>query len=143
MARSSIPSQWPWALAGAALGLAAAVLLFAPAQWLAGALVRASGGHVLLHDARGTVWNGSAQLLLAGGQGSSAAIALPSRLDWQLRPAWGGADLALSSACCTPQAMALQVRARSGQRPCWPAWARPGTPCKSKATCSWPRRAFQ
>ncbi|WP_298932877.1 type II secretion system protein N [uncultured Ramlibacter sp.] len=114
MARSSIPSQWPWALAGAALGLAAAVLLFAPAQWLAGALVRASGGHVLLHDARGTVWNGSAQLLLAGGQGSSAAIALPSRLDWQLRPAWGGADLALSSACCTPQAMALQVRARWG-----------------------------
>jgi len=105
---------WWWAFFGAQLGLVAAVLLFAPAQWLAGALASATRGQLVLADARGTVWNGSAQLMLTGGAGSSDAAALPTRLDWKLRPAWGGLRAELSSACCTPRPVTLQARLRWG-----------------------------
>lgn len=114
--RSARPATggWLWAFAGAQLGLVASVLLFAPAQWLAAGLERATGGRLLLNEARGTVWNGSAQLVLTGGAGSSDAAALPTRLDWRLRPAWGGLRAELASACCTPRPLALQARLRWG-----------------------------
>jgi general secretion pathway protein N len=101
-------------VAGGVAGLLLSVLLFAPASWLASRVARATEGHVLLQDARGTVWNGSAVLVLTGGTGSSDAAALPTRLAWQLRPAWGGARLALRTECCTPAP--LQVRVRAGWR---------------------------
>ena len=41
-----------WAMAGALLGALGALLAFAPAQWLASGLARASGGQVLLAQAR-------------------------------------------------------------------------------------------
>ena len=41
-------------------------------------------------QARGTVWTGSAQLVLTGGSASQDSAALPSRLDWRIRPGWGG-----------------------------------------------------
>jgi len=59
---------------GALVGLVSALVLFAPARWLAGAIEKATGGHLLLAEARGTVWNGSAQLSLTGGAGSTDAI---------------------------------------------------------------------
>jgi len=107
-------APWAWAGGGAALGLLLALVLFAPAQWLAGAVKSASGGHLLLNEPRGTVWNGSAQLLLAGGAGSSDAVALPSRLDWTLRPAWSGVRASLRADCCTPQPLAVLARLRWG-----------------------------
>lgn len=73
-----------WALLGLALGGVAALLAYAPAQWLAGAVNDATGQRLLLADARGTVWNGSAQLVLTGGDGSRDASTLPSRLHWTL-----------------------------------------------------------
>jgi general secretion pathway protein N len=96
------------------LGLLCALLLFAPARWLTGALQRATGERVLLSEPRGTIWNGSAQVLLAGGPGSTDAAALPSRLDWRLRPRWDGLFAQLEAACCTSRPLALRLRPRIG-----------------------------
>ncbi len=108
------PAPWRWALAGALPGLLFAVLLFAPASWLTGAIERASDGRILLAEPRGTVWTGSARLLLAGGAGSTDAVALPSRLDWSLRPRWDGFSAQLHTACCTTKPLVLRVRPRWG-----------------------------
>lgn len=105
---------WHWGVAGAVLGLLFAVLLFAPARWLTGALQRATGDRVLLSEPRGTIWNGSAQLMLGGGPGSTDATALPSRLDWRISPRWDGLFAELATACCTAQPLALRVRPRWG-----------------------------
>ncbi|MEP6824484.1 MAG: type II secretion system protein N, partial [Ramlibacter sp.] len=118
MARTT-PSSWPaapwsWAAAGAMAGLALALLLFAPAHWLAGAVTSASAGHLVLNDPRGTVWSGSAQLMLTGGAGSRDAVALPGRLDWRLRPAWSGLRAEVVAGCCTTQPLALLATPRWG-----------------------------
>jgi general secretion pathway protein N len=102
-------APWGWAASGALTGLLSAVLVFAPAQWLVLAVQHASDGRVLLTDARGTLWNGSAQLTLTGGAGSRDSTTLPSRLEWQLSPRWNHAVASLSAACCTPQPLRLRV----------------------------------
>lgn len=104
--RAGAATPWGWAAAGVLLGLLASLLLFAPARWLAGGLQQASAGRLLLQDARGTLWTGSARLSLGGGSGSSAAAALPGRLAWQLRPtlASPGLALQLQADCCLAQA---------------------------------------
>ncbi len=99
---------------GALLGLVSALVLFAPARWLAGAIENATDGHLLLAEARGTVWNGSAQLSLTGGAGSTDAIALPSRVDWRLRLAPTGLVAQLGAQCCTSQPVVLRIRPRWG-----------------------------
>ncbi|MDB5874053.1 MAG: type secretion system protein [Ramlibacter sp.] len=116
-------------MAGIVPGLLCAGLLFAPARWLTAPVERATEGRLLFGDVRGTVWNGSAQLMLAGGAGSTDATALPSRVDWRLRPRWNGIFAELASACCTTQPLALQLRPRWGgahvtiadSRSQWPA----------------------
>lgn len=101
---------WAWAAAGAACGLVLAVLLFAPARWLAALVEGASRGQLLLNEPRGTVWDGSAQLVLTGGPGSSDAAALPGRLQWTLAPRWDGLAARLRSDCCLRQPVAVRVR---------------------------------
>lgn len=101
-------------MGGALAGLVLALVLFAPARWLAQAVARASGGHVLLNEPRGTVWNGSAQLVLTGGPGSSDAAALPERIDWSLRPRLDGVAAQVRAACCSPQPIALRAGWRLG-----------------------------
>jgi general secretion pathway protein N len=105
---------WHWALAGGVVGGLCALVLFAPARWLTGALQRASDGRIVFNAPRGTVWNGSAQVLLTGGPGSADAAALPSRLDWRLRPRWDGLFAEVATGCCTPQPLALRVTPRWG-----------------------------
>ena len=90
------------------------MLAFAPAHWLAQGVASASQGQVLLLQPRGTVWNGSAQLVLTGGSASQDRAALPGRLDWQLRPAWGGLRAQLHAGCCTPAPLRLQASAGLG-----------------------------
>jgi general secretion pathway protein N len=110
-------TPWRWAWAGGLLGLAVAVLLCAPARWLAAAVAQASQGHVQLADPRGTLWNGSAQLVLAGGAGSTGSTALPQRLHWQIRPALDGAPVlrvGLLADCCMAQPLQLQARPHWG-----------------------------
>ena len=104
--RRSAGTPWGWAALGAWLGLLACVLMFAPARWLAAGLQQASSGQLLLQDAQGTLWAGSARLTLTGGVGSQDAATLPGRLQWQLRPSWGdgsGLALQLSASCCMTQ----------------------------------------
>ncbi|WP_027014115.1 type II secretion system protein N [Comamonas composti] len=90
-----------WALAGACAGLLASAVIWAPASWLGHAIERATQGQVLLQQAQGTLWNGSAALVLTGGAGSRDRAGLPTRLQWQLQPHLTGARLKLQSACCT------------------------------------------
>jgi general secretion pathway protein N len=122
-------APWSWAATGLVLGLLLALILFAPARWLASVLNRASAGKVLLDDSRGTVWTGSARLLLTGGADSTDAAAFPGRIDWRIRPTWNGMRAELNAGCCTPQPLALHAQLRWGggtlavsdQRSQWPA----------------------
>ena len=94
--------------AGMLVGLCLALLFFAPARWLAAQVDQASEGRMRLSDAQGTVWSGSGQLSLHGGQGSKDVSVLPGRVHWQLLPSVGALDLELRADCCTPEG--LQVR---------------------------------
>jgi general secretion pathway protein N len=102
------------ALAGAAVGALVAALVFAPASWLTARVERASGGRVQLMQPQGTVWNGSAELVLTGGAGSRAALALPGAVRWKLRPDWRGLRAQVDADCCTPQPLRLQFSPRWG-----------------------------
>jgi len=102
-------TPWRWTLAGALTGLLLATVLLAPARWLAALVQQASGEQVMLLAPQGSVWQGSAQLVLSGGSGSRNAMALPGRLTWRLRPTLSGASLQLSADCCTQQPLALQL----------------------------------
>jgi general secretion pathway protein N len=105
---------WAWAVTGAALGLLFAFITFAPARWLADAVAGASRGQVLLAEARGTIWDGSAQLVLTGGAGSTSAAALPGRISWDLEPRWYGAAARVRAECCAPRPVDLRARVRWG-----------------------------
>ena len=95
---------WGWALAGALLGLLLVGVLAAPAHWLAEGVARATGGMLQLAEPRGSLWNGSARLLVTGGAGSQDRSALPGQVHWRLRPALTGLQLDLRADCCTPGA---------------------------------------
>ena len=110
--RVSTPSPWAWALSGALLGLLLGVLLNAPARWLSAALQQGTQGRLVLQDARGTLWNGSARLTLTGGAGSTDAATLPGRLNWQIRPARGGLRADLQADCCVQQPWRWTLRPR-------------------------------
>lgn len=74
-------------LLAALAALLATVLVVAPAQWSASAVGRATGGRLELADASGTVWNGSALLVLAAGpDADSTRATLPERLSWRMNP---------------------------------------------------------
>jgi general secretion pathway protein N len=105
---------WAWAGAGALLGLATTVVLQAPADWLASAINQSTTGKVVLAEARGTVWTGSARLLLSGGSGSRDLSALPDRMSWQVRPTWSGLSVRLGADCCSPEPVTMVVSARWG-----------------------------
>ena len=113
--QSATPANtpWRWAWAGGLLGLAVAVLLCAPARWLAAGVAQASQGRVQLADPRGTVWDGSAQLVLAGGEGSTDSTALPERLRWQIRPVLNALGIGLRTTlladCCMAQPLQVHT----------------------------------
>ena len=116
---------WHWALAGMLSGLLLTSILFAPARWLASAVAYASNEQLQLQDASGTVWNGSAWLVLTGGSQSRDATTLPSRLQWQLRPRLTGARVTLESDCCTRQPLQLDLD--------WPSTASRAAACCYRA----------
>lgn len=80
------PDGWR-RLRWAALGLAAVALTIVagyPATWLAERIAAQTQGRVLLADASGSLWHGSATLALSAGAGSQTATVLPGRLEWRL-----------------------------------------------------------
>jgi general secretion pathway protein N len=94
------PSPWRWAAGGALAGWLAATLWFAPAQWAATWLLKASGGQLLLTGTSGSIWSGSAQFSLASGYSSQSSVALPGRLVWVVSPGWRSWKLQIHAACC-------------------------------------------
>ncbi len=112
---ASHSTRWAWL--GVGLGLMGALVTQAPAQWLARTLAQASDHRLLLQDAQGTVWNGSAQWVLNEGPHNTtvANSQLPTRVTWQLAPGIDVQGLRLvlravvASACCTPQPVHLAV----------------------------------
>ena len=130
--------RWGWwgAGAGAVLGLIA----YAPAPWLAKAVVSATDGRLLLADAKGTIWRGDAVAVLTGGPGSRDARALPGRLNWSMRLGLQGVSLILQQDCCIQTPLVLQIQ---------PAWsgavlrvatqAQPGLPLQTAGEVGhWP-----
>lgn len=100
---------WRWAIAGALLGAAVALVLFAPARWLAAGLSDATQGRLLLVNPRGTVWNGSSGVVFSSGAVGAVAISLPGTLNWRLRPGWLGVNAVLDLPCCAAQPLALKA----------------------------------
>jgi general secretion pathway protein N len=82
-------SPWGALLAGLVAGVSLVLLFCAPARWLAAAVRSGSDGMVNISDAQGTVWSGSGQLTLHGGQGSHDTSVLPGRLQWELQATLG------------------------------------------------------
>lgn len=109
-AKNPAAAPWRWSVAGACAGLVLAIGVFAPARWLAALVKQASSEQIVLAAPRGSVWQGSAQLVFSGGAGSRDGMALPGPLTWRIRPAWGGLSLELNAGCCLQQA--LQVTAK-------------------------------
>ena len=124
---------WGWAVAGGLIGAVVAAGVLAPALWLAQAVNVASQGRLQLRQPSGSLWSGSAQLVLTAGARASDAQALPGAVRWQLRPQWNqqgpGLSLQVSADCCTTTPLALQwqpgrdgghIRLADGQSR-WPA----------------------
>lgn len=108
--------QRRWVIAGLVLGLLAALVVQAPAVWLARWLASSSAGHVLVVESRGTVWNGSGELVLTGGAGSRDAASLPGRLHWRMRMNWtGGLQLAAQQDCCINGELLLGIKPGLGR----------------------------
>jgi general secretion pathway protein N len=61
-------------------------LMQLPAQWVSTTLNHFTQGRVLLLEARGTLWQGSAFLALGAGPGGGAVTAWQHRIQWQLAP---------------------------------------------------------
>lgn len=101
--RRASAAPWRWAVAGALLGTCVTTVAFAPARWLAQAVAQVSAARVQLLQPQGTVWRGSAQLVLGAGSGSQDHTALPGRVQWGMGVSLQGGTLALEAPCCLPQ----------------------------------------
>jgi general secretion pathway protein N len=103
-------------LALIALAVALTVLVFLPATWLGPMVEQQTGGRLTLGDAQGTLWNGSAFLGGAPGEGGVVTPLLPGRFAWQLSPLVlaGHVNLRLEN----PQALAQPVTVEGS----WSHW---------------------
>ena len=104
-----------WAVAGALVGALVGLVLFAPAAWLAGAIASATNQRLILADAQGTIWSGSAVPVLTGGADSRDASMLPGRLEWTLSPRFYGALFTAREACCINGTMLVEFRPGFGR----------------------------
>jgi general secretion pathway protein N len=123
-------------LAGALAGALAGGVAFLPAAWLAGGVTRLTQGQLVLADARGTVWSGSAVAVLSAGAGSRSAVALPGRLGWSLGWADGAFELRLQQACCLRGTPRLRVSPGFGR---WQVALQPeaGSPVVGQWPAAW------
>lgn len=99
-----------WGIFGGMVGTVVGFVAFAPAAWLAGAVASATNQRLLLAEARGTVWSGSAVPVLSGGPESRDASALPGRLEWTMGMKGLAFELRARHDCCLNGTIALQFR---------------------------------
>jgi general secretion pathway protein N len=104
-----------WAATGLVAGALAGVVVFAPAAWLAQAVAAASGQRLLLADAQGTVWAGSARPVLSGGPDSRDATTLPGRLHWRLALRGSAIELQARQPCCLVDTLRVLVQPGIGR----------------------------
>jgi general secretion pathway protein N len=104
-----------WAWLGLVCGGLVALVAFAPAVWLADAVAARTQQRVLLSDARGTVWNGSAVPVLTGGAGSRSAAALSGRSSWTLGLRGLAFELRVRQPCCINDELTLLLRPGFGR----------------------------
>jgi general secretion pathway protein N len=97
------------ALLGACVTAFLTAVVCAPAAWLADRLAQATDGRFLLADARGSVWDGSAVLVLTGGPGSRSASALPGRLHWTIGLDGSALGLRARQDCCINGELRLRI----------------------------------
>lgn len=107
-------TPWRWAIFGAVLGLAVALLVFPPSAWLAAALDKLTSAQVQLIESRGTVWTGSARLLLTGGPVSRDRALLPEYVSWKIRPGWLAVNVEMTADCCTARPIQAQLTPNLG-----------------------------
>ena len=96
-------TPWGWAISGMLLGTLLCILVFAPARWLSQIVMQATHARVQLVNPLGSLWNGSAQLLLTAGPDSADHAALPGRISWRIQPRWTGLALEFYAPCCLTQ----------------------------------------
>ena len=111
--RRKAAARWGWA--GLLCGALVALVVFAPAAWLAHAVAAYSNDRLLLTDARGTVWNGSAVPVLTGGPGSRSAALLSGRTSWQIGLRGAAVQLRLQQNCCIRDELVLLLRPGAGR----------------------------
>jgi general secretion pathway protein N len=58
------------------------LLVMMPAAWITPQFTRATAGHVNLVDPAGSLWHGSATLMLAASTDAGGATLLPGRIEW-------------------------------------------------------------
>lgn len=104
-----------WGGWGVLVGLLVGLVAFAPAAWLARGIASATDGRLLLTEARGTVWSGSAVIVLTGGPDSRDASALPGRMAWGLGTSGLGFALTLRQACCINGTLTLLIKPGFGR----------------------------
>ena len=104
-----------WAIVGVVVGALIGLVAYAPAAWLGSVVASATQQRLLLADARGTVWSGSAVAVLTGGEGSRDASSLPGRLGWTMHWRGLGVELQLEHACCLNGNVALRVQPGLGR----------------------------
>jgi general secretion pathway protein N len=73
-------------LALVALAVLVTICAFLPAAWLGPMVEQQTGGRLTLGDAQGTLWNGSAFVGGAAGEGGEVTALLPGRFSWRLSP---------------------------------------------------------
>lgn len=105
-----------WVACGVLVGGLTGVLTQAPAVWLTPWVEQASDKRLRLNQASGTVWHGKAQLVVVGGPGDNAPVALPSSLSWRLVPGWTGLRMELSAPCCAAGPLIM------AWAPSWGGW---------------------
>lgn len=75
--RAALP---PLIVAGLSVFITVMVML--PAAWIVPQFTRVTAGHVNLVDPAGSLWRGSATLMLAASSDGSGATLLPGRVEW-------------------------------------------------------------
>ncbi|BBU28835.1 general secretion pathway protein GspN [Burkholderia sp. THE68] len=64
------------------ISIAGTLLVMLPAAWIVPQFSKSTGGHVNLVDPAGSLWRGSATLMLAAGSDGAGATLLPGRVEW-------------------------------------------------------------
>lgn len=104
-----------WGLWGALVGALFALVFYAPAAWLSRIVASQTDGRLLLADARGTVWSGSAVMVLTGGPDSRDATSLPGRIGWSLGLHTSGIELRATHPCCLHGTVTMQFKPGFGR----------------------------